>query len=42
VFVPLRDEDAAIALLTDRASAHPALTSLREILHALTPADLLG
>lgn len=42
VFVGLRGEDAAIALVTNPASAHPALTSLREVLHALTPADLLG
>jgi DNA-binding transcriptional LysR family regulator len=42
VFVALRDEHAAIALVTNPSSAHPALTSLREALHALTPADLLG
>lgn len=42
VFVPLRGEDAAIALVTSPASAHPALTLLREVLGALAPADLLG
>ncbi len=42
VFVRLRGEDAAIALVTNPASAHPALASLREVLHALTPADVLG
>lgn len=42
VFVPLRGEDATIALVTNPASAHPALTLLRQVLHALAPADLLG
>jgi hypothetical protein len=42
VFVPLRDEDAAIALVTNPASAHPALTPLRTVLQGLTPADVLG
>ena len=32
VFVPLRDEDAAIVLVTNPASAHPALPLLREVL----------
>jgi DNA-binding transcriptional LysR family regulator len=41
VFVPLRGEDAAIALVTNPASAQPALALLREVLHALTPAELL-
>jgi DNA-binding transcriptional LysR family regulator len=41
-FVPLRDEEAAIALVTNPASAHPALTLLREVLHGLAPADVLG
>jgi DNA-binding transcriptional LysR family regulator len=42
VFVPLRDEDAAIALVTNPASTHPALTSLRGVLQGLAPADVLG
>jgi DNA-binding transcriptional LysR family regulator len=42
VFVPLRGEQAAIALVTNPASAHPALTPLREVLDGLAPADLLG
>jgi DNA-binding transcriptional LysR family regulator len=43
VFVPLHDEDAVIALVTTNpASAHPALTVLREVLQGLTPADVLG
>jgi DNA-binding transcriptional LysR family regulator len=42
VFVPLRGEDAAIALVTNPASAHPALTLLRKVLRALAPSDLLG
>lgn len=42
MFVPLRDEDATIALVTNPASAHPVLTTLREVLQGLTPADVLG
>ena len=42
VFVPLRDEDAAIALVTNPASAHSALTPLRTVLRGLTPEDVLG
>jgi hypothetical protein len=40
--VPLLDEDAAIALVTNPASTHPALTLLRDVLQGLTPADVLG
>jgi DNA-binding transcriptional LysR family regulator len=42
VFVPLRDEDAVVALVTNPASAHPALTLLRQVLQGLTPAEVLG
>jgi DNA-binding transcriptional LysR family regulator len=42
VFVPLRGEDAAIALVTNAEFAHPALATLREVLHAFEPADVLG
>ena len=41
-FVPLRDEDAVIALVTNPAFAHPALPTLRLVLHGLTRADVLG
>jgi DNA-binding transcriptional LysR family regulator len=41
-FVPLRDEDAAIALVTHPASAHPALTPLRAVLQRLAPPDVLS
>jgi DNA-binding transcriptional LysR family regulator len=41
-FVPLREEGIAIALVTNPAFTHPALTPLRELLHGLTPADVLG
>ena len=42
VFVPLRDEDVAIALVTNPTARLPALDSLRELLHSLTPAEVLG
>jgi DNA-binding transcriptional LysR family regulator len=42
VFVPLRGEDAVIALVTHPASSHPALSPLRDVLRGLTPADVLG
>ncbi|MFZ0386970.1 MAG: LysR family transcriptional regulator [Solirubrobacteraceae bacterium] len=42
VFVPLREEGIAIALVTNPASTHPALTSLRELLQGLTPTEVLG
>jgi DNA-binding transcriptional LysR family regulator len=42
VFVPLRGEEAVIALVTHPASAHPTLPLLRQALHALTPEDVLG
>jgi DNA-binding transcriptional LysR family regulator len=42
VFVPLREEGIAIALVTNPASTHPALTPLRELLQGLTPAEVLG
>lgn len=41
-FVPLRDESIAIALVTNPASRHPALGALRELLHALSPEEVLG
>jgi hypothetical protein len=40
--VPLRGEDAVIARITNPAFAHPALATLRELLHRLAPADVLG
>jgi DNA-binding transcriptional LysR family regulator len=42
VFVPLRGEEAVIALVTHPASSHPALSPLRDVLRGLTPADVLG
>jgi hypothetical protein len=42
VFVPLRDESIAIALVTNPATRHPALGALRELLGALTPAEVLS
>jgi DNA-binding transcriptional LysR family regulator len=42
VFVPLRDETIAIALVTHPANAHPALAPLRALLGSLTPAEVLG
>jgi len=42
VFVPLRGEEAVIALVTHPASAHPTLPLLRQVLHALTPEDVFG
>jgi DNA-binding transcriptional LysR family regulator len=41
-FVPLREEGIAIALVTNPATAHPALTPLRTVLQGLSPADVLG
>ncbi len=42
VFVPLRERGIAIALVTNPASAHPALTPLRALLRELAPEDVLG
>jgi hypothetical protein len=42
VFVPLRDEGIAIALVTNPALRRPALGPLRELLRSLTPDDVLG
>jgi DNA-binding transcriptional LysR family regulator len=42
VFVPLRDESIAIALVTNPAARSPALDSLRELLRSLSPEDVLG
>jgi len=42
VFVPLRDESIAIALVTNPAAPHPALATLRELLRSLTPEEVLG
>jgi DNA-binding transcriptional LysR family regulator len=41
-FVPLRDESIAIALVTNPATRHPALASLRKLLLSLTPGEVLG
>jgi len=41
-FVPLREEGIAIALVTNPATRHSALEALRELLLALTPAEVLG
>jgi DNA-binding transcriptional LysR family regulator len=42
VFVSLRDESIAIALVTNPAASRPALHSLRELLRSLTPDEVLG
>jgi DNA-binding transcriptional LysR family regulator len=42
VFVPLREEGIAIALVTNPATRHPSLGALRDLLRSLTPAEVLA
>ena len=42
VFVPLREDGIAIALVTNPAASRPAIGPLRELLHSLTPQEVLG